>query len=100
MAFQLPQSVYEFLRLDPRGKNGSSLLHLACARDTSAVGRYPICQFPSLDAIRLLVECGADPNSRDDEYSTCLHVAASNRPAKPPVVQGRFGSSLSFHHWQ
>ena len=85
---QLPQSVYEFLRLDPRGKNGSSLLHLACARDTSAVGRYPICQFPSLDAIRLLVECGADPNSRDDEFSTCLHVAAANRPAKPPVVQG------------
>ena len=37
---------------------------------------------------RLLVECGADPNSRDEDFSTCLHVAAANRPAKAPVVQG------------
>jgi ankyrin repeat protein len=85
--FRVKKAVFNFLQLDPRGRNGSSLLHLACARDSSSVGRYPICQFPSLDAIRLLVECGADPNSRDADDSTCLHIAATNRPAKPPVVE-------------
>jgi hypothetical protein len=53
--FRVKQAVFEFLRLDPRGRNGSSLLHLACARDSSSVGRYPICQFPSLDAIRNVI---------------------------------------------
>lgn len=84
---QVKESVYHFLKLNPRGRNGNTPLHLACARDSSSVGRYPICQFPSLDAVQLLLECGADPNAKDNDSNTSLHVAAQNKPAKPLLVQ-------------
>jgi len=50
---RVKQSVFLFLKCDPRGRNGATPLHLACAKDSSSVGRYPICQFPSLDAIKV-----------------------------------------------
>ena len=81
------RAVFHFLRLDPRGRGGVSPLHLACSRDSSSVGRYPICQFPSQEAIQLLVECGADPEAVDESNNTPLHVAAANRPAKPVMVE-------------
>ena len=77
--FQVKKAVYEFLKVGARGRNGCTPLHLACSRDSSAVGRYPICQFPSVDVVRLLIECGADPNAKDTsaEANTSLHVAAT-----------------------
>lgn len=82
------RSVYTFLKLDPRGRNGATPLHLACTRDSSSVGRYPICQFPSLEAIQLLIECGSDPNATDNDGNTTVHTAAGNKPtlSKPAVV--------------
>jgi hypothetical protein len=63
--FEVKQAVYNFVGVEARGKGGSTPLHLACTRESSSVGRYPICVFPSLPAIALLLECGADPNSTD-----------------------------------
>ncbi len=80
------RGVFAFLQLRPRGRRGATPLHLACSRESSSVGRYPICQFPSVEAIKLLVECGADANARDDENNTPLHVSAFNRPTKPTVA--------------
>ena len=80
-AHRVKRAVFLFLRADPRGRNGSTPLHLACARDSSSVGRYPICQFPSADAVRVLLECGADPNARDADANTPLHVAATSGSA-------------------
>lgn len=87
--YRVKKSVYEFLRVGARGRNGATPLHLACSRDSSSVGRYPICVFPSLDVIRLLIECGADPDARDNDLNTALHVAASAsaKPAKSALVQ-------------
>lgn len=86
-------SVFHFLKSDPRGRNGSTPLHLACARDSSSVGRYPICQFPSLDAIRVLVECGADPNAKDADNNTALHIAATGSAVNSKyVLVGSFSS--------
>ncbi|XP_038625541.1 protein fem-1 homolog C [Tachyglossus aculeatus] len=72
------QTIYSFLKLQPRGKNNFSPLHLAVDKNTTCVGRYPICEFPSLQVTAILVECGADVNVRDLDDNSPLHVAALN----------------------
>lgn len=81
------QAVYEFVKVGAKGRGGSSPLHLACSRDTSSVGRYPICNFPSVPTIDLLLQCGAPVNARDNDGNTALHAAALNKPAKAAVIQ-------------
>jgi len=81
------QAVYEFVKVGAKGRGGSSPLHLACSRDTSSVGRYPICNFPSVPTIDLLLECGAPVNAGDNEGNTPLHASALNKPAKAAVIQ-------------
>ncbi|XP_032821158.2 protein fem-1 homolog C-like [Petromyzon marinus] len=76
--FLKKQTVYKLLRLDPRGKNGFTPLHLAVDKDTTAVGRYPVCKFPSGPVTSLLLECGADIDACDLDGNTPLHVAALN----------------------
>jgi len=97
--FQVKKSVYDFLRIGARGRAGYTPLHLACSRDSSAVGRYPICQFPSVEVVRLLLECGADPNTKDtsSDGNTALHVTALGKPAnKPAVVQALLDGGAHF----
>jgi len=83
---QVKKAVFDFIQVGARGRGGATALHLACSRDSSAVGRYPICQFPSAEVISLLLECGANIKARDNEDNYPLHTAASNKPAKANVV--------------
>merc|ERR550517_1752082 len=85
--YDVKQAVYEFVKVGAKGRGGSSPLHLACSRDTSSVGRYPICNFPSVPTIDLLLQCGAPVNARDNDGNTALHAAALNKPAKAAVIQ-------------
>merc|ERR1712045_776417 len=85
--YDVKQAVYEFVKVGAKGRGGSSPLHLACSRDTSSVGRYPICNFPSVPTIDLLLECGAPANAVDNEGNTPLHASALNKPAKAAVIQ-------------
>lgn len=75
---QKRQTIYRLLKCSPRAKNGFTLLHMAVDKDTTTVGRYPVGKFPSLHVVNLLLECGADPDSRDYDNNTPLHVAARN----------------------
>uniref|UniRef100_A0A8C8AEB7 Protein fem-1 homolog C n=1 Tax=Otus sunia TaxID=257818 RepID=A0A8C8AEB7_9STRI len=72
------QTIYNFLKLQPRGKNNFSPLHLAVDKNTTCVGRYPVCKFPSLQVTAILVECGANINVRDSDNNSPLHIAALN----------------------
>lgn len=83
---QVKKAVFDFIKVGARGRGGATALHLACSRDSSAVGRYPICQFPSAEVVSLLLECGADIEAKDNEDNFPLHTAATNKPAKPSVV--------------
>ena len=69
------KAVYEFVKVGAKGRGGSSPLHLACSRDTSSVGRYPICNFPSVPTIDLLLQCGAPVNARDNVMSSAQHFS-------------------------
>ncbi|KAM4888584.1 protein fem-1 homolog A [Thomomys bottae] len=72
------QTVYRLLKCAPRGKNGFTPLHMAVDKDTTHVGRYRVGLFPSLPVVRVLLDCGADPDSRDFDNNTPLHIAAQN----------------------
>jgi len=84
---QVKKAVFDFLQVGARGRGGATALHLACSRDSSAVGRYPICQFPSAEVISLLLECGANLADRDNDNNYPLHTAASyGKPTKASAV--------------
>uniref|UniRef100_A0A915JAI4 Uncharacterized protein n=1 Tax=Romanomermis culicivorax TaxID=13658 RepID=A0A915JAI4_ROMCU len=77
--FKLRKTVYELLRVDPRDGQRSSLLHLACKEDSTALGNYPLCRFPSLPVIELLLDSGADWYTLDQEGRSPLHLCLANR---------------------
>jgi hypothetical protein len=72
------QTVYRLLKCAPRGRNGFTPLHMAVDKDTTNVGRYRVGVFPSLPVLRVLLDCGADPDGRDYDNNTPLHIAAQN----------------------
>lgn len=72
------QTVYRLLKCAPRGRNGFTPLHMAVDKETTSVGRYPVGRFPSLPVVKVLLDCGADPDSRDFDNNTPLHIAAQN----------------------
>lgn len=58
-----------------------NLLHLACSKDNSAVGRYPICNFPQPCLILKLLKTGLSPTKTDISGNTALHLAAKSQSA-------------------
>ena len=97
--FKLKKLVYELIKLNPTNSKQSTLLHLASSRESSAIIKnHTLSSFPSTEVLKLLLECGADPNALDAEKNSPLHLAASNRysstttnansiPPLPPTVQ-------------
>lgn len=73
LLMQFRSLVYSLVKLDVRNNNRASLLHLACSDETTHIGRYPICAFPAVDVVQLLLMVDADPNSKDNSGNTCLH---------------------------
>lgn len=92
-------AVHRLVKLNPTGTNGVTPLHLACSRDTSSsVGRFAICMFPNLEVVDLLIEVGADPNSRDNLGNTPLHTLGANKQLRKDIALALLngGSHLDF----
>ena len=85
--FQFKRTCYRLVRLNPLGSREQTALHLACTKEASTVGRYPVCSFPSVDVVRLLVEVGASVHAVDMDLNTPLHVAAMNNPCQPDIMR-------------
>lgn len=81
------QSIYKLVRLGIKGRSGRSSLHLACSRDVSLLGRCPTGQFPSHHLAEALLKVGSDPNEKDEDGNTPLHLAAMAKPCPAAVVQ-------------
>lgn len=52
--------IYQLIRLKSRGQHQATLLHMACNSNSSTINRYPVCRFPSLNVVQLLIKLGAN----------------------------------------
>lgn len=68
--------VYQFLKLNPKLKNGYTPLHMAVDGTTSVCDFHvnDVVSFPHAGLTILLIDCGADINSVDNEQNSPLHV--------------------------
>ena len=91
----LRSTLYRFIRLNPRGKNGVTPLHMACVRDTTCPSlRFPLCDFPMPEMVKILLEVGASPHEVDLDKKLaapcCLEFdSAGRRCLLSPVRKGR-----------
>ena len=83
----LRRLVYQLQRSGPVTRTGQTPLHIACTGDAAAMGRYPICAFPSLPVVDILLETGADANARDEMGNTPLHALAANKSFRSDVMK-------------
>uniref|UniRef100_A0A8C5MU35 Protein fem-1 homolog B n=1 Tax=Leptobrachium leishanense TaxID=445787 RepID=A0A8C5MU35_9ANUR len=77
------KQIYSLVHLDPRTRDGGSLLHLAVDSGTPVDDFHTndVCSFPSAPVGKLLVDCGANVNATDHAGNSPLHVIVQyNRP--------------------
>lgn len=81
---QIHHTVYGLVRVQPRTKSGQTLLHLAVNPETPVDDFHTnhICRFPCATTTKLLIACGADVNSMDNNRNTPLHLIV---PYQKPV---------------
>lgn len=68
--------VAQLIRLQARGHDGRSLLHMAVDKATGVVDDETYSSFPSVETASLLLDCGAEPNAVDAQGDTALHVCS------------------------
>ena len=79
-----------FLCLEPRTRDGNTLLHLAVwhktpvPRDTIANWRG-VCELPCVETMKLLLHAGCDVNSVNAQGNTPLHLAVTFAPGPEQV---------------
>ena len=79
-----------FLCLEPRTRDGNTLLHLAAwhktpvPRDT-IVNWRGVCELPCVETMKLLLHAGCDVNSVNAQGNTPLHLAVTFAPGPEQV---------------
>ncbi|XP_051547747.1 protein fem-1 homolog B-like [Myxocyprinus asiaticus] len=77
------KQIYDLIQLDPRSREGSSLLHLAASSSTPVDDFHTndVCSFPNAQVTKLLIDCGAQVNAVDHDGNSPLHLIVQyNRP--------------------
>ncbi|XP_065133398.1 protein fem-1 homolog B [Paramisgurnus dabryanus] len=80
---RINKQIYDLIRLDPRSRDGLSLLHLAASSGTPVDDFHTndVCSFPNAQVTKLLIDCGAQVNAVDREGNSPLHLIVQyNRP--------------------
>ncbi|XP_051978498.1 protein fem-1 homolog B-like [Xyrauchen texanus] len=80
---RINKQIYDLIQLDPRSREGSSLLHLAASSSTPVDDFHTndVCSFPNAQVTKLLIDCGAQVNAVDHDGNSPLHLIVQyNRP--------------------
>ena len=79
--------VQRFLRLNPRTRDGNTLLHLAAWHETPINDDYvrSVCKLPCVETMKLILHAGCDVNVINTEGNTPLHLAVTFKPGPGQV---------------
>jgi ankyrin repeat protein len=84
--YKFRKMTYQLVKMELQGEKGFRLLHFACAAATSNVGKHPVCQYPSLQVVKLLLHVGETVDCRDADGNTPLHIASMEQPCDPQII--------------
>lgn len=84
--FEFKKLVFKLIKMEPRSSKGQTLLHLAVSSDTTNVGKYPVCTFPCLECVELLLELNASVDVLDLNCDSVLHVACMQEKPESRIM--------------
>ena len=81
--------VQRFLRLNPRTRDGNTLLHLAAWHETPIIINHDdvrdVYKLPCVETMKLILHAGCDVNVINTEGNTPLHLAVTFKPGPGQV---------------
>ena len=72
----LKRQVHQIVKMNAKGMDGKTLLHLAVDRKSSNVSEEFYSKFPEKGVVEILIECGAPLNAFDEDHNVPLHSCA------------------------